>query len=76
MHLFGEDSSSAGWGAIVLSSQLDMTGSRNPESVLSMMGNIFMSKRQECVTSHIRKKQYCPTPSSSQLPGSTAPCGI
>lgn len=50
-HLFGRDSSHAGWGAIILSSQLAMTGCRSLEIVLDMLGSIFMSCHHECIIS-------------------------
>lgn len=52
-YLFGRDSCSAGWGAIMLPSQLDVTGSRSLQIVLYMMGGIFMSWHQEFVISYI-----------------------
>lgn len=53
MHLFGRDFSHAGQGTIILSSQLDMTGSRSLEIVLDVVGSIFMSSHQEYVISYV-----------------------
>lgn len=65
MHLLGRDSSYAGWGTIMLSSQLDMTGSRNSEMVLDMMGNLFLPEHQECVISYVRSNSTAAPPALS-----------